>query len=124
MTRANTEDNDTTDAGLRLRVTTAPILTVDYDLYAHYLEDSDLSKEQKQEFLQALWSIIVDFVALGFEVHPVQQAQDACGKLPEKRRNQPESAPDSLKYRDQFTSKIFKKAAGGIDSTAEERNFE
>ncbi len=56
-------------------------LTLDSSLYEKYLEESDLSEEQKQEFLETLWSIIVGFVDLGFEVHPVQQATSkSCGQ--------------------------------------------
>ena len=53
-----------------------PSLTIDYDLYQHYLDDSDLTDEQKREFLDVLWSIIVSFVDLGFGVHPLQQTTD------------------------------------------------
>ncbi len=53
-----------------------PSLTIDYELYWHYLDNSDLTDEQKREFLDALWSIIVSFVDLGFAVHPLQQAVD------------------------------------------------
>ena len=45
--------------------------------YEHFLEDQGLSAEQKRAMLEALWSIIVSFVDLGFGVHPVQQA---CGQ--------------------------------------------
>ena len=58
-----------------------PVITVDYERYAHFLDSSDLSDEQKQEFLQTLWNIVVGFVDLGFGVHPVQQAQKPCGKV-------------------------------------------
>ena len=58
-----------------------PVLTIDYALYEKYLEGADLSEAQKQEFLDALWSIIVAFVDLGFGVHPLQQTGvDACGQ--------------------------------------------
>jgi hypothetical protein len=61
--------------------TTKPALTIDYALYEKYLEDSDLTDEQKQEFLDTLWSIIVGFVDLGFCVHPLQQAApNVCGQ--------------------------------------------
>ncbi len=49
-------------------------LTIDWDLYGHYLEDSDLSDDQKRELIQTLWNIVVGFVDLGFGIHPVQQA--------------------------------------------------
>jgi len=49
-------------------------LTIDYQLYEQYLADSELSDEQKREFLNTLWQIVVGFVDLGFGVHPLQQA--------------------------------------------------
>ncbi|MFA5581623.1 MAG: hypothetical protein WDA25_06685 [Paracoccaceae bacterium] len=58
-------------------VAAKPMLTVDVERYQAYLDDPGLSNEQKQEFLHALWSIIVTFVDLGFGVHPVQEV---CGK--------------------------------------------
>ena len=65
----------------RCGTTNAPrTLTLDVDRYQKYLDDADLSEAQKQDVLEALWSIIVSFVDLGFGVHPVQRA---CGQLPE-----------------------------------------
>ena len=60
-----------------------PVITVDYDRYAHFLEHAELSEEQKHEYLQTIWNIIVEFVSLGFGVHPLQQAQNSCGKFEE-----------------------------------------
>ena len=54
-----------------------PVVTIDYERYEHFLEDSDWSEDQKRQFIEALWSIIVSFVDLGFGVHPAQQA---CGQ--------------------------------------------
>lgn len=54
-----------------------PCVKLDVALYEEYLSDWDLSDEEKIEFLQALWSIIVAFVDLGFGIHPVQQAMGA-----------------------------------------------
>ncbi len=98
-----------------------PTVTFDYDLYARYLEDADLTEEQKHEFLQTLWNIIVDFVSLGFGVHPVQQAQNTCGKLPESRINQPDSAVNAVNCKGKFQCKKFNDAAEGIRSAASER---
>lgn len=61
-------------------VTPKPTLTVDVEKYQAYLDGSDMTEAQKEEFLQALWSIIVSFVELGFGVHPLQEV---CGKPPE-----------------------------------------
>lgn len=65
----------------------------DYETYAHFLEDTDLSESQKHEALETLWNIIVQFVELGFGVHPVQQAQNACGKLSDNSPNPALAAP-------------------------------
>ena len=56
------------------------IVAVDYEKYAHFLENSDLSDEQKKEFLDTIWSIIIEFVSLGFNVHPLQQIEGGCGQ--------------------------------------------
>ena len=78
----------------------SPTIAVDYDAYAHFLENAGLSEAEKRELLQALWSIICSFVQLGYGVHPAQQA---CGKFfdnppqaastlsPESARSSPES---------------------------------
>lgn len=58
-----------------------PSLTIDWELYASYLEDSDLTDDQKRDFIEALWGIVVAFVDLGFGTHPVQQA---CAQGSEK----------------------------------------
>jgi len=56
-------------------------LTINYELYEHYLEESDLDIAQKREFLDALWSVIVGFVDLGFGTHPIQQVKsEGCGQ--------------------------------------------
>jgi hypothetical protein len=45
-------------------VTTTPTLTLDVDLYQHYLDNSDLTDAQKQELLETLWSIVCEFVQM------------------------------------------------------------
>lgn len=57
--------------------TAPPTLTIDWDAYLPFLEDENISEEEKHELIEALWSIMVSFVDLGFGVHPVQQV---CGK--------------------------------------------
>lgn len=54
-----------------------PVLAVDIRKYQTLLDRSDLNEKQKEEFLRALWSIVVTFVELGFGVHPLQEV---CGK--------------------------------------------
>jgi len=66
------------------RLPARPTLTLDVALYQEYLDDAELSAEQKQEFIETLWNIIVAFVDLGFGIHPVQQVMSekdtSCGQ--------------------------------------------
>jgi len=70
-----------------------PTLTIDWDLYGQYLEDSDLSDAEKREFIEVLWSIVVSFVDLGIGIHPAQLAtKDACEQNAQKGKS---GTPDS-----------------------------
>lgn len=59
------------DASARL------VVRVDVEKYQAFLDGADLTDAQREEFLQALWSIMVSFVELGFGVSPMQEG---CGK--------------------------------------------
>lgn len=65
------DETESTSAGL-------PALTIDWERYRQYLEGSDLSDEQARAFIEALWSIMVSFVDLGFRINPVQEI---CGEV-------------------------------------------
>jgi hypothetical protein len=56
------------------------VLTFDPEAFREHLEDFDFTDEEAAAFLEALWSILVGFVDLGFEIHPVQQATAADAK--------------------------------------------
>lgn len=47
-------------------------LEIDVERYQSYLDSSEISAEQKADFLKALWTVIVAFVDLGYGIHPVQ----------------------------------------------------
>ena len=57
--------------------TAPPRLSIDWDAYLPFLENEDISEEQKRELIEALWSIMVSFVDLGFGIHPLPQV---CGQ--------------------------------------------
>lgn len=57
------------------------ILEIDMERYTAMLDDPAMSEEHKKQVIEALWTIVVSFVELGYGVHPVQQA---CGKLAKK----------------------------------------
>ena len=54
-----------------------PTLTIDWELYAAMLEESDMPLDQQKELIETLWSIAVTFVDLGFDLNPIQQI---CGE--------------------------------------------
>lgn len=83
--------SDSFDASVR------PVVTVDIEKYQAYLDDPNLSDEQKEEFLQALWSIVVTFVELGFGVHPLQEV---CGQDSEKLSQRPKADFDKVRSKD------------------------
>lgn len=84
----------------RFDASARPIVTVDVEKYQAYLDDPNLSEEQKEEFLQAIWSIMVAFVDLGFGVHPLQEV---CGQDSE------ETCPCAKEGFDQVKSKSLEK---------------
>ena len=88
-----------------------PVITVDYEKYEHFLENSDLSEDQKRQFIDALWQIIVGFVDLGFGVHPVQQAQNTCGKLQDRSPKPPSTEANEVHWDSKFLTKNFEDAA-------------
>ena len=58
-----------------------PALKLDVERYQKMLDSTDLNEEEKQDFLETVWSIVIGFVDLGFEIHPLQQVNsDGCGQ--------------------------------------------
>ena len=84
MTRDDTQHQV---RALDTRPTSAP-LSLEFDAaeFAHFLHETGWSDEQKAEYVTEIWNIMCQFVALGWGVHPVQQAQDTCGEIAEIRQ--------------------------------------
>ena len=104
-------DGDSLGFNLSGAGTGSSVVTVDYEKYEWFLESADLSEDQKRQFIDALWQIIVGFVDLGFGVHPAQQAEKACGKLRENRLNRPLTAENEVEYKSKLLNKNFEDAA-------------
>ena len=49
-------------------------ILVDYERYYSYFDDPDLSNADKKALLDTLVKLLVNFIDLGFGVHPLQQA--------------------------------------------------
>jgi len=87
-----------------------PVVTVDYERYAHFLENADLTEDQKREFLQTIWNIIVEFVSLGFGVHPLQQVNGSCGKPKDNAPISPLTTIDGVYLDHQLLTGKFERA--------------
>lgn len=89
-------------------------LSIDVAKYQEFLDGTDLRPEQKEEFLSAVWSVVVTFVELGFDVHPLQEV---CGKDGDSTAGSPKAAFDQVRLEDQRTQKIKKKTgpSGGLE---------
>ena len=87
-------------------------LSVDLGEFEGFLSDSDWTEDQKREYLETIWSIMVEFALLGFGFHPVHQAQESCGKLSESRPQRPEEGEDQVDLKGQFESRAAARAAG------------
>lgn len=72
-------DNDTPQSNY-------PSLSIDWEVYAAMLDDCDATPEEQRALIETLWSIVVAFVDLGFEVNMVPescaQAEDALSDDP------------------------------------------
>lgn len=52
----------------------APALTLDFEKYRKFLAGAGLTEAQERQLIEAHWEVIVAFVSMGFNIHPVQQA--------------------------------------------------
>ena len=83
------------------------VLRVDVEEFQHHLDGANLTDEEKRQYLEAVWSIIVSFVDLGFGVHPVQQA---CGQLASAASSAAAPEPDAVDSKDQHLNEQFEAA--------------
>jgi hypothetical protein len=70
-----------------------PSLELDVALYQQYLDGSNLTDAQKQELLHALWTVITEFIFLGFGVNSTQLIQDRWGQDEELSTTNVKSLP-------------------------------
>lgn len=86
-------------------------LAIDWTLFEHHLSGSDLTEEQKREFLQTIWYIVVAFVDLGFGIAPVQQALLAGQQdLPALPARQPAPGAPAVQLTTTFSAAATRKA--------------
>lgn len=61
-----------------------PKLSIDVDDYLPFLDECDWTEDQKREFIEALWQIIVGVVDLSFPMLPSAKADASLKTLDEE----------------------------------------
>ncbi len=54
-----------------------PALRFDWQDWLPFLEDSNIPEDQKRAWIETLWSIVMNFVDLGFDI---KSAPEICGE--------------------------------------------
>jgi hypothetical protein len=88
-----------------------PNLAIQFDAqeFAHFLAESDLTHEQKLEYIQTIWGIVLQFIDLGFGIHPVQQA---CGQFDDAAALCSDADSDMVEFSHSDFCKDFERAGG------------
>ncbi|MDF1803188.1 hypothetical protein [Thalassovita sp.] len=81
------------DLKTKFDATAKRMIKVDVARYQSCLDGTILTAGQKEQFLQDMWLVIMSFVELGFEVHPLQEV---CGKDTESTTQRSNGAFDGL----------------------------
>lgn len=103
-------------------VGTAPpnILHVDTARFAHHLESWDASGDEKAEYLTLIWRIVVQFVDIGYGIHPLSSAtQESCGQASEKTGHGAAAPENGLESRGKRSIQETYNAAAGCAAERE-----
>ena len=60
--------------------TPKPTLLIDVDFYDGIIEDPEVTPEYKRQLIEIVGKIVIEFIDIGFGVHPVQQAKDSAAQ--------------------------------------------
>jgi len=80
----------------------------DYDRYAPYIADLDLSPLEQRELLGVVWSIMTAFADMGFGIEPTQLI---CGWIEETRRKAAKDDGDAVEWEGSKTQNTFNRIA-------------
>ncbi len=116
MTHQTTKETHETKESARDR-SQFPTLSIDWELYFGYLEDSDLSYDQKVEFIKTLWNIQLTWVDLGLGIHPVQQACEQNQQMKALQSQEFDSVINSSNSNSEFN-----RAADGLSGQEDTRS--
>ena len=105
MTKNKTEKgviNRPEDQTLDTAQPSSPYIEVDLEEFLHFLDNTNLTDKEKMDSLAVHWRVICELMSLGFEIHPVQQAKKACGKVTETRAQSPSAHENEVSLTGQF----------------------
>lgn len=93
-------------------------LEFDPTLFVHHFERWNASDDEKAEYLELIWQIVVQFVDLGFGIHPLSAAaQQSCGQIPLDASSHERQAADVVDWKKQFNGQTAKNV--GVNRAAE-----
>lgn len=84
---------------------------LDLERYEPLLCDENIPEEQRKELLQTLWALVCELVLMGWEMHPLQHAENTCGKNAVKSGESTLLTPDMLECEDINLTDNFKREA-------------
>ena len=81
--------------------TSPPTLVLDAEKlqeYQKFLDESDMSEAEKDEFIQTMWHLVCEMILIGFRIHPLtpENEKNTCGKPSETGRTPPLLSPAML----------------------------
>ncbi len=75
-----------------------PSVGIDVDYYQAAIDDPEVSDERKRELIEIIGAIVINFIDIGFGVHPVQLAQKDNGGLQQEFTQLSEQETPPLQY--------------------------
>lgn len=91
-------------------------LTLDIEKYEHFFEDEDMTEDQKREYLETLWAIVVSFIQMGVDVSP---ASNNCGKHTVSADDRKNGDADMVELSPQHLNDTFVSAADRLDGSGQ-----
>ncbi len=98
----------------------SPGIAFDVADFLHFLSETDWSEAEKVEYASLVWDIVCEFVAMGFDLHPLQLAQESSGKLGAIATSAHRSCEDVLKSSHQSLIREFVSAGDVGCASAQE----
>ena len=90
-------------------------LSLDMEKYLGQVEDWNLTEEQKREFIETLWGLLVAFAELGFGISAAEQAMNACGQVRDCSAKPALAVPDAVYSEDGLIADNYTGRAGASE---------